>query len=73
MDTPPTPTDPRDLTLEQILALPKPKPTFPEQNADGVDLSLIRSNLQSSVEQRIRRADAGRSMVQKLQRHTKRH
>ena len=39
---------------------PCPKPTFPEQNADGVDLSLILENLRLSPSERLRRADAGR-------------
>ena len=34
-----------------------PFPKFPEQDENGVDLSLIRSNLRLSVTERIRRAD----------------
>ena len=66
------PEDLRALSLEEILARPCPKPTFPEQNADGVDLSLIRSNLEVSVEERIRRGDRGRAMAEDIQRYAKR-
>lgn len=34
-----------------------PTPDFPEQNADGVDLSLIRENLRLTATQRVRKAD----------------
>jgi len=34
-----------------------PKPTFPEQNADGIDLSLIRSNLNRSPIERVARME----------------
>ena len=70
-DTPPEPEDLRALSLEEILARPTEKPTFPEQNADGVDLSLIRSNLKVSVEDRIRRGDRGRAMAEDVQRHVR--
>lgn len=33
---------------------------YGEQNADGVDLSLIRCNLRLSVDQRLQRGDEGR-------------
>lgn len=33
------------------------RPTYPEQNEDGVDLSLIRSNLRLSPLERIRKAN----------------
>ena len=58
--------------LEQILARPVPKPTFPEQNADGIDLSLIRSNLRLPVEERIRRADQARWQAEQLKQHARR-
>lgn len=52
--TQPDPDDLRDLSLEEILARPCPMPIFPEQNADGVDLSLIRMMLQMTPEERVR-------------------
>ncbi|MFN3167985.1 MAG: hypothetical protein ACE37H_13075 [Phycisphaeraceae bacterium] len=68
--------DPRELTLEEILARPCPKPTFPEQNADGVDLSLIREMLKLSPEDRVllieRHADEVREMNRVAQRRDKR-
>ncbi len=67
-----TPADPREMTLEEILALPCPKPTFPEQNADGVDLSLIRTTLNLSVEERIRRGDRFRYEIEGFRHHVKR-
>ncbi|MEM1353985.1 MAG: hypothetical protein AAGC44_05070 [Planctomycetota bacterium] len=71
-DDQPETIDPRDLTLEEILALPQPKPTFPEQNADGVDLSLIRGNLEISVEERIRQSDRFRYEIEGFKKHVKR-
>lgn len=64
--------DLHELTLEEILARPIPKPTFPEQNADGVDLSLIRSNLEISVEERIRQSDRFRYEIEGFKKHVKR-
>lgn len=64
------------MSLEEILALPQPKPTFPEQNADGVDLSLIREMLKMSPEQRValieRHADEVREMNKVGQRRNQR-
>lgn len=37
--------------------LPPPPPRFPEQDENGVDLSLIRENLKLSVSERLRKAD----------------
>ena len=34
-----------------------PNPAFPEQNEDGVDLSLIRNNLRLTPLERIRKAN----------------
>jgi hypothetical protein len=38
----------------------RPSPQFPEQDARGVDLSLIRENLELSPVERIRRGERGR-------------
>lgn len=69
-------TEPRDLSLEEILARPCPKPTFPEQNADGVDLSLIREMLRMTPEERVSliesHADEVREMNQVAQRRNPR-
>ncbi|MCC6682720.1 MAG: hypothetical protein IT445_17605 [Phycisphaeraceae bacterium] len=50
-------SDPHDYTLDEILKRPCPRPTFPEQNADGIDLSLIRANLKLTPTQRVRCAE----------------
>lgn len=68
----PNQEDLRELSLEEILARPCPKPTYPEQNADGVDLSLIRSNLEISVEERIRQSDRFRHEIEGFKKHVKR-
>lgn len=59
-------------SLEEILARPCPLPTFPEQNADGVDLSLIRRNLRRTVLERVRQSDQARWQTEQLKRHARR-
>jgi len=39
---------------------------FPEQNADGIDLSLIRDNLRLTPSERLRRGDRARKSAMKL-------
>lgn len=60
--------DLRELSLEEILARPCPKPTFPEQNADGVDLSLIREMLRMSPEERVGLIEQHADEVQEMNR-----
>lgn len=49
--------------LSFVMETPAPKQGdknwYGEQNADGVDLSLIRENLKLSVDERLRRSDDG--------------
>jgi hypothetical protein len=40
------------------MSRPPPYSKFPEQDENGVDLSLIRSNMRLSPTERIRKADA---------------
>jgi len=49
-----------------------PNPAFPEQNEDGVDLSLIRQNLRLTPVERIRRGDDGRRTAVLLRSHARR-
>jgi len=46
---------------------------YGEQDENGVDLSLIRSNLRLSPLERIRKADRGRRDAQRLQELGRRH
>ena len=48
-------------------------PTFPEQNEDGVDLSLIRRNLDLSPTERLRRCDRARRDALRLQYYGQKH
>jgi len=67
---PPSTHDQR--SLEEILAQPCPRPTFPEQNVDGIDLSLIRRNLQLSILERVRQSDQARWQAEQLGKHARR-
>ena len=68
----PTMVPSRDESLEEILARPCPTPTFPEQNADGIDLSLIERNLRLDVLERIRQSDRARWQAEQLRLHATR-
>lgn len=43
-----------------------PFPKFPEQDENGVDLSLIRANLRLTATERIRKADAALRSYERL-------
>jgi len=45
---------------------PPPRPAFPEQNADGVDLTLIRENLKLTPLERVRKAERLRQHVLRI-------
>lgn len=45
---------------------------YGEQNADGVDLSLIRANLRLTVDQRLKRGDMARQNALALMEHARR-
>lgn len=45
---------------------PPPNPAFPEQNADGVDLTLIRENLKLTPLERVRKAERLRQHVLRI-------
>jgi len=49
-----------------------PGPRFPHHNADGIDLSLIRSNLRLTPEQRLRRMDRARRAALRFRKHARR-
>jgi hypothetical protein len=58
------PAAPLNGTLPSDVPLPPcPKPTFPEQDENGVDLSLIRENLRLSPVERLRRGDEMRRQM----------
>lgn len=61
------------LTPEQIEAIRRYCTGFPEQNEDGVDLSLIRGNLRMSPQERLRRAYRGRYQAMRLMEYGQRH
>ena len=71
-DTAATPADDRDFDWEEALRF-KGWPKFPEQNADGIDLSLIRENLKLSPEERLARMDRGRRSALELMRIGREH
>ncbi len=52
--------------MKDVSVNPPFKPSFPEQNADGIDLSLLRDNLRLTPAQRLRRADRARRSAQRL-------
>ena len=49
-----------------------PWPKFPEQNADGIDLSLIRLSLDLSPTERIRRANEAQRGIMRVRSITRR-
>lgn len=52
---------------------PPPRwPEFPEQDENGVDLSLIRQALSLTVEERMARSEAGRRQALWLQQNARR-
>lgn len=50
----------------------KPFVPFPEQNEDGVDLSLIRRNLRLSPTERVRQGDRARRGALRLRKYARR-
>lgn len=57
---------------DQATQPPKPFVPFPEQNEDGVDLSLIRSNLRLTPTERVQRMDRARRGALRLRKHARR-
>ncbi len=57
---------PIDLCMSDKARNPRFKP-FPEQNADGVDLTLIRENLKLIPVERLRKAERARRAALRLQ------
>jgi hypothetical protein len=47
--------------------------SFPEQDENGVDLSLIRENLRLSPIERLRKAERARKSALRLQEYGRRH
>ena len=48
------------------MATTPPNPKFPEQDENGVDLSLIRENLRLSATERLRKMDAAARALESL-------
>jgi hypothetical protein len=48
---------------------PRPFPKFPEQDENGADLSLIRSNMRLTVTERVRRHDAWTRGLEELRKN----
>lgn len=74
---PSNPTPPPQPPTSGETPLPPPplhvRLNYGEQNADGVDLSLIRENLRLSVDERLAKADRARDSVLALRRYTRVH
>jgi hypothetical protein len=51
----------------------RPHPDFPHHNADGIDLSLIRSNLARSPQMRLRVMDRARRSALRIMAYGRQH